>query len=246
MTQSQVETDAFDTVQGFKACKEQTDVYSIFLKYIGNFGFDSFILSGMPPVGFRLEPHIVMQNWPLEWYRLYISKSYYDHDPVVRHLESDMQPHLWSDIVYSRELTDRQRQVMNDATEFGLHDGYIIPLEGTTDLQNCLSLSGQHLELPPYSHDAIYMVAMYAHETIIRIDEETEKQTQHDESQLTPREREILSWVANGKTDPEIGIICGISHRTASDHVKNAIGKLGAVNRTQAVVEAIKAGQISP
>ena len=57
---------------------------------------------------------------------------------------------------------------------------------------------------------------------------------------LTPREIEVLKWVARGKSAWEIGEILGIAKRTVEDHVHNVIGKLGASNRTEAVVIAIR------
>ena len=52
---------------------------------------------------------------------------------------------------------------------------------------------------------------------------------------LTPRERDAIAWVAEGKSDWEISVILGVSEATARWHVDNARRKLGAVNRAQAV-----------
>ncbi|WP_337187179.1 helix-turn-helix domain-containing protein [Phenylobacterium sp.] len=56
-----------------------------------------------------------------------------------------------------------------------------------------------------------------------------------DEIRLTDRERDALSWVAEGKSDWEISVILGLSETTVRFHVDNARRKLNAVNRTQAV-----------
>jgi DNA-binding CsgD family transcriptional regulator len=52
---------------------------------------------------------------------------------------------------------------------------------------------------------------------------------------LTPRERDSMMFVAEGKTDWEIATIFGVSETTARFHVDNARRKLGAVNRAHAV-----------
>jgi DNA-binding CsgD family transcriptional regulator len=52
---------------------------------------------------------------------------------------------------------------------------------------------------------------------------------------LSQRERDAIAYVAEGKTDWEIGTILGVSEATARFHVDNARRKLGAVNRAQAV-----------
>lgn len=56
---------------------------------------------------------------------------------------------------------------------------------------------------------------------------------------LTPREREVLTWVAQGKSAREIGKILHITKRTVDEHVQAAARKLGAANRTQAVALAL-------
>jgi DNA-binding CsgD family transcriptional regulator len=59
---------------------------------------------------------------------------------------------------------------------------------------------------------------------------------------LTAREVEVLGWVAEGKTNPEIGIILGTSWRTVQKHVENILRKLGVETRTAAAVRAAELG----
>ena len=56
---------------------------------------------------------------------------------------------------------------------------------------------------------------------------------------LTQRELEVLAWVARGKSAWEIGEILSITKRTVDEHAQRAAQKLGAGNRTQAVVIAL-------
>ena len=55
------------------------------------------------------------------------------------------------------------------------------------------------------------------------------------EAALTGREREVLRWLASGKTDKDIGCILGISHRTVHKHLQRLYEKLGVETRTAAV-----------
>jgi DNA-binding CsgD family transcriptional regulator len=57
---------------------------------------------------------------------------------------------------------------------------------------------------------------------------------------LTPRELEVLTWAARGKSAWEVGEILSISKRTVDEHAVHAMQKLGAVNRTQAVAMAVR------
>lgn len=48
---------------------------------------------------------------------------------------------------------------------------------------------------------------------------------------LTPRECEVLFWVAQGKTNPEIAIILNVGRSTIKTHLKNILLKTGTPNR---------------
>lgn len=48
---------------------------------------------------------------------------------------------------------------------------------------------------------------------------------------LTRREREVINWVARGKTDDVIGQIMALSPATIGDHLKNAMQKTGRHRR---------------
>ncbi len=52
---------------------------------------------------------------------------------------------------------------------------------------------------------------------------------------LSERERQIMAWVAQGKTNPEIGCILRISEFTVKNHLKSIFSKLDVTNRAQAV-----------
>jgi DNA-binding CsgD family transcriptional regulator len=59
--------------------------------------------------------------------------------------------------------------------------------------------------------------------------------------ELTPREREVLCWLATGKTDPDIAALLGISVRTVHKHLEHIYVKLGVETRTAAVMRALGA-----
>lgn len=61
---------------------------------------------------------------------------------------------------------------------------------------------------------------------------------------VTPREREVLSWLAAGKTDRDIGEILGMSPRTVQKHLQHIYEKLGVETRTAAVVRAMELGTV--
>jgi RNA polymerase sigma factor (sigma-70 family) len=53
---------------------------------------------------------------------------------------------------------------------------------------------------------------------------------------LTPREREILDWLAEGKSNWEIGQIVGCSEETVKKHLQRTYRKLGVETRMHAAI----------
>lgn len=63
---------------------------------------------------------------------------------------------------------------------------------------------------------------------------------------LSPRELELLQLVAEGLSNKAIGQRLSVSVNTVKYHMKNILQKLGAQNRTEAVMMAIRSGLIKP
>ncbi len=63
-------------------------------------------------------------------------------------------------------------------------------------------------------------------------------------SRLTPREVEVLRYVADGLTDREIAAALFVSRNTAANHVANILGKLAVPNRAAAAAYAVRHGLV--
>jgi DNA-binding CsgD family transcriptional regulator len=63
---------------------------------------------------------------------------------------------------------------------------------------------------------------------------------------LSYREREVLHWIAAGKSIPAVAEILNVSGHTARDYVKSAMRKLNATTQAQAVAIGVRLGEILP
>ena len=90
-------------------------------------------------------------------------------------------------------------------------------------------LGADHLlELADYERFLLHgMCEAYAHVGLsLRL-------TRIEPPSLTRRETECLRWVAAGRSDPQIGMILGLSPNTVHAHVEAAKTKLGANSRAR-------------
>jgi DNA-binding NarL/FixJ family response regulator len=76
------------------------------------------------------------------------------------------------------------------------------------------------------------------------IDDEVKEALAAGQPTLTVREREILQLIASGQSLDEVAAVLVVSPDTVRTHLANARRKLGARNRTEAVVAAMRTAQI--
>lgn len=62
---------------------------------------------------------------------------------------------------------------------------------------------------------------------------------------MTPRQREVLSFMAMGKTDWEIAAILGIAEKTANQHIEDAKKRINVATRAQAAAVAVHRGWVA-
>jgi len=73
----------------------------------------------------------------------------------------------------------------------------------------------------------------------------SERETANLISPLTPRETEILNYMAQGYLNKQIAEVLSVSEQTVKNHITSILRKLNANARTHAVVIAIKKGLVT-
>jgi DNA-binding CsgD family transcriptional regulator len=63
-----------------------------------------------------------------------------------------------------------------------------------------------------------------------------------DDARLTPRERDVLRLLVEGRSNPKIAAALFVSPRTAETHVTHILAKLGVTTRAEAAAHAVRVG----
>ncbi len=203
---------------------------------ISGFGFEHFIITDIPNVDQRFEQAVLLRHWPTGWFETYAREDFVRVDPVIRLCRSTTAPFDWAEVPYDVEREPRAHKVMRRALDFGLVRGLSLPIHGLDGYETCFSISGRAPDLSTRTRPALHLMMIYAYERlrqILTIDIIRS-------NPLTRREREVLCWAAAGKSASETSELMIITERTVNAHAGAAIAKLGASNRTQAVVRAMK------
>jgi DNA-binding CsgD family transcriptional regulator len=142
-------------------------------------------------------------------------------------------------------LSHKQRRVLLESREAGLFTGVSIPLHGPRGETYVVSVAAERAavarpaNLGELQLRAVQFQLSYLHAKRLQA-------AAPSTIYVTDRERECLTWTARGKSAWTIGKILNISEHTVNFHLKRSMAKLGATNRIQAVVSALRLGLILP
>jgi LuxR family transcriptional regulator, quorum-sensing system regulator BjaR1 len=229
-----------DFIRDLDRARNLEDISTKVLRYLSQFGIEHMVAATIPTPDLNRRDqlgHLLLNRWPEEWATRYAARRYVAHDATIQRLMSSPEPFLWNELVPLVRDNPLARRVMDEATEFHLNEGF------TLDKQVVLfSVGGRHMEMGPDTQGMLTLVANYAIGRAIMLKQET---ASNKPIMLSVREREALQWAAEGKADWEIGAVMKISEHGADKHMRAARVKLGAINRTQAVAEAIRRGLIA-
>lgn len=92
------------------------------------------------------------------------------------------------------------------------------------------------------------LLVPHMHAALIRVVLNTKSRKRSpnpQQAKLTPREEEIVQWLATGKSNWEIAQVVGLSEATVKNHVHHILQSLQVSSRTQAVARAIHSKLIS-
>ncbi|MGI9386454.1 MAG: LuxR family transcriptional regulator [Methyloligellaceae bacterium] len=232
-----------DTVEGYKASYRHA---------VADLGFakSAYVTAHLPSYdemsGVTFSQTMVMTaTYPEDWRQVYRDQDLHLIDPVLKESRTRVLPFLWEELLDSGKLGAREKEFMDTAHDFGLANGFTIPIHGPKGEFALVSLTCEESEaefhrlVQSHKH-ALHICSIYYHEAIQEL--ATKTVTSASGLSLTPREAECLKWTARGKSSWETSVLLTISERTVNFHLANAMRKLGVYNKTHAVAKAVSLG----
>lgn len=200
------------------------------------------------PNGQWLPLKLNVRNFPAGWERGW--EQFMSVDPYYRACFDGTLPIEWAEVQRRETLLPSQQAAWRYLGDFGLSRGVTFPVHlpfGRFAVVSAIADRSCHNweEVRDSTREIMFQLTHFFHKTV---------QEKHFEDQvdtvetvhLSPRELECLRWAAAGKTSPEIAVILSRSVETVRLHIKNAIIKLNASNRAQAVASAVQLGLLQP
>jgi LuxR family transcriptional activator of conjugal transfer of Ti plasmids len=187
----------------------------------------------------------LISTYPSRWTAHYLRNRYQIIDPVIGEALETPEPFRWGLDIPSKFTPTAERQLFDEAAQFGIRFGFTVPIhdghgpvaaltfaadERRPQFEKCVDAHGNVLQL----------MAMYFHAHVRR---KLVHERYVDGIRLSPREFDCLEWASRGKTAWEIGCILGISRNTVAYYLENAKDKLGVRTVVQAVMRLAAANK---
>jgi len=229
-----------------RAADGQT-LFNLLGRAVGQYGYDRLIFSApfdldLPP---ELNTHGVYQNYPEDWQAYYAENGCARFDPVLLAAATRDSAFTWEGLEKTSAYSRTQIRFMRLSEEAGLNHGVGVPLHSSRAVIAGVGLASSLKTDATQPHlDLLNAFCTQFYISFKRLYDRPG--ANRPPAALSAKEKEILTWVAAGKTDDDIGAILSISRNTVDTHIRHIFHKLDAPNRVTAVVKAIMGGHIQP
>lgn len=224
----------FEFIESVNAIGTEEELVDFFHQILSQHGITCFAVA--QTAGLSEAEAINAGTFPAEWVTRYIHEDYCYYDPVVEKAKKSARPFDWHEVETEGFVHGRGKDIYLGGRDFGLKEGYTVPIFRAAGYLAVASFSGDRLDPDPNLGPAVELMSVYFHSRLLALKALDKRMG----FQLSQRERECLHWAAAGKSDWEIGEILTISKETVHRHVENAKGKYGVTTRVQAVLEGLK------
>lgn len=235
--------DVLEVIQSSAECRTQEDMQGL-LESLRRLVSGDYAICGIgkgtTKKGLYSPPMIINGNYPGDWLNIYASEELYYTDPLILRNFHNPGTQLWEDTysIYRDQLTPEFLSSRDFGLNYGVSGGLY---QETTQTSSLLSFSGEGKWYGRHQLEILSLVSPHVHQALTRVFRFARRPSG---GELSSREREIINWIKEGKTNWEISVILEISERTVKFHVQNIERKLDAVNKAHAVAIALEQEQL--
>jgi LuxR family quorum sensing-dependent transcriptional regulator len=236
----QLTSAAFEFIELLDRKSDIASVSEAFQALIRKYGMACFTIGNVTQPKLQRDDRLWATTSPREWLDHFRARNYIAVDPVLNQILLRNEPVRWRDTLKGGD--DCAARILGEASQFGMHDGLALPVYNRDGLTIAITIGTDRYELSSQDEAMLHLASLYFQAKLEQL--RLRLVPRFGEPKMTPRERECLSWVAAGKTDWEISQILNIAEQTVHEYVQNALIKLKATTRAQAVATAIFTKQI--
>jgi len=231
-----------DAIEEIASLTSLSQVGASFAVTLAKLGFNSLGINGLPPPEEDADPVILTEIAPNGFRDLYIHERFYAVDHIAAHARTAYEPFRFSEAPYDPRESQAHERFIEALQSFHMGKGVIVPLGRPANIPACVWLAGDNPEMHDDALLATQLISLFTASKVRALSRP--RRAGARPGTLTKREREVLQWISVGKTSWEISVISGLSERAINNIIAVAMQKLDAVTRVQAVVNAIRQGEV--
>lgn len=215
-------------------CQSRPELFDLTSEYFCGQGFKG--LCYVAPAA-AAGPYTLMdRGMPAEWMRRYREDELHRFDPIPGAAFRLGHPERVDELLRQLpSLNADERSYIEAFKSSGLGKGLLIPTYGPLGRPGLIGLSGAAhpdlLEEMNVSLAAAVAQQVHTRMELLRID--------RPPPGLSPREREIIGWLCQGKSGSDIATILGVASPTVTTHIQRIYAKLEVHDRVTACAKAM-------
>ena len=213
------------------------ELRSLFVRVMAEEGFENHFVGTITQ---RDVVNVAWLDFPKGHFETYLAEHWNEVDPILSLSARATRPFCWDDAAAKLIFSEPQAVMLDECKRAGVHSIIVTPFQSQDGRSDIVGISRRHAGQP--DPRLIPILQAICAQTWCRYADliDTSLTGEAEAIALTSRELEILRWIKHGKNNAEISEIMSVAVKTIEYHVGNILKKLGAGNRTAAVVIAIR------
>ena len=234
-----------ETLSKLANTRNSEEIRAVAFEYFKTHDVQMMSYHHLPPIGAPDQGELLLETegFPPNLLKRYIRDKLFLIDPIPIHAQKTTVPFKWSEIGQLTNLKPEQKKLMKAFFRAGVGDGYAFQVFGPGGRNGVFgfgwSKTGQSFKQTILNE--IRWVCQAVH---LRYCELLEQKFPEAVG-LSNREREVLEWVARGKSNADIATIMGVSAHTVDAYLRRVFLKLGTTDRVTAAIRGAGTGIIT-
>lgn len=221
------------------------DLGSLCLDLVDVLGFDNFLIGVYLPFLPKTELRKVLNGYPSDWVKAYLSRAYVDVDPVVARQMASLVPFEWWELDFAQASPDAPAFFM-EAFKYGVSSGLSFRHLGPAGSIGMINFSTAKpgFRLGDRREEVMGIASLFATrlmDAVVRIYEPFSVQKKH----LTKRQILALQLLSEGETNKIIARKMGVDEHTVEYHLRRIYAAMGVANRGEAIAKGTQLGVIA-
>lgn len=234
-----------ETLEKLAHARNSAEIRAVAVGYFKTLDVPMMSYHHLPPIGAPDQGALLLETegFPPELLQRYIRDKLFLIDPIPIYAQKTTVPFRWSEIGKLTNLRPEQKALMREFFNAGFGDGYAVQVFGPGGRNGVFGFGWGKMNRS-FKKSILNELRWVCQAIHLRFCQRLEQKIP-EAIGLSNREREVLEWVARGKSNSDIATIMGVSAHTVDAYLRRIFLKLGTTDRVTAAIRGVGSGIIT-